>query len=196
MADDRVNARRRVGFMIRLAKRAPMDGAFVEVGVFRGKTARMLYILTERMGRRLYLYDTFEGHPYPFKRLKEPTDGIGCHVPKAKDMARLEHDLPGCSIIKGVFPQSAIEMQPIAFAHVDVDSYQSTRDTIDHLWPLMQDKGIMLFDDYGKHFGCRQAVDETFHIPERWVYSRIRRAVVIKGVADAHMFVKRWRIRA
>ena len=192
---DTPKRRLRYGLLMRLAKHAPKTGDFVEVGVYRGRVARLLYALTERKGRKLYLYDTFNGHPYPFVRKKFPTDGMGAHVPKAGDVERLYHDVPNAIITEGIFPQSAVPMGKLAFAHVDVDSYQSTLETINHLKPLMVDGGIMLFDDYGKHAGCKKAVHEMFGQSFKHIHyvPVLRRAFVVKNV-DPHKAARVWHI--
>ena len=50
--------------MLHYAATAP-NGAFVEVGVYKGGSARELYGIAERQGRTLWLFDTFTGHPAP-----------------------------------------------------------------------------------------------------------------------------------
>ena len=48
--------------LAQLARSAPA-GAFVEVGVYRGGSARVLCDIAQEQGRTLYLFDTFAGHP-------------------------------------------------------------------------------------------------------------------------------------
>jgi asparagine synthase (glutamine-hydrolysing) len=51
-------------------------------------------------------------------------------------------------------------MPPIAFAHIDCDQYQSVKDTLLYLMPLMAPGGVMWFDDYGEIEEAKRAVDE------------------------------------
>ncbi len=188
--------RRRVGNVMRMYRRAPMQGDVVEVGVFKGKTARPLYEMSQRREQQLWLYDTFNGHPHPFIRRKKPYNGIGAHVPDAESMRKIYRDMPNANIIKGEFPYSAdVLMTLIAFAHVDVDSYESTTNTINHLKPLMTRKGIMYFDDYRKHDGAKRAVHEHFEPYE--VFHRkdimLGRAFAVVGY-DADELARRWGI--
>lgn len=144
------------GVMAGLAWTRP-PGCFVEVGVYQGGTARALYAVSERQGRQLYLYDTFSGMPFKGEFDKHAVgDFSDCSAEEIMEM------LPNASVIKGIFPQSAIKMPPIAFVHADADQYQSTKDICETLGPLMVSGGIMLFDDYYCIPGCVKAVDECF----------------------------------
>jgi hypothetical protein len=55
--------------------------------------------------------------------------------------------IPHASVVPGIFPQSAVPMPPVAFAHIDVDQYRAYIDTCRYLDPLMAPGGIMWFDD-------------------------------------------------
>ncbi len=191
----KIKKRMRYALMARLMRNAPRRGAFVEVGVFRGKSARVIYQVARTMKeRKCFFYDTFEGHPHPFKRKKEPTDGIGAHIPKPYDLASLTKDCPDAVITKGYFPDSAVKMPLIAFAHVDVDSYQSTRGTIGHLKPLMLKGGVMLFDDYSKHPESKKAIHEFFDPSDIHVVPVIRRAFTVIG-GNTNELRQRWCIK-
>ncbi len=190
----RLKRRKRLADLIRVARHAPTEGDFIEVGVFRGLSARLLYGLSQHRKQRLFLYDTFEGHPYPFQRRKVPYDGIGAHVPSAETVAELFIDMPNANIIKGEFPDSAVPMQLIAFAHIDVDSFQSTNNTIAFLKPLMRQGGIMYFDDYGKHLGTRMAVHNFFDPREIAKVKRVRKYFVVFG-EETKIKAKEWRIK-
>jgi hypothetical protein len=71
--------------------------------------------------------------------------------------------MPRARVIKGIFPASLQKMPPIAFAHIDVDQYESYRGAINALSPLMVDGGIMWFDDVGCLHGANRAVREWGH---------------------------------
>jgi O-methyltransferase len=70
---------------------------------------------------------------------------------------------------RGWFPQ-VLPPDPIRyrFAHVDMDTYQSTIAALDYLLPRMVPGGVVVFDDYGwfKCQGVQQALHEIFP-PER-----------------------------
>ena len=51
---------------------------------------------------------------------------------------------------------------PISILRLDTDWYESTRDELTHLFPLLVPGGILLLDDYGFWAGQKKAVDEYF----------------------------------
>jgi spore coat protein CotH len=144
--------------IVRIAKETP-DGCFVEVGVYKGGTASYLTELAEQQGREVYLYDTFTGMPY--KGEFDDRHNVGDFSDTNYDVVR--EALPYANVIKGIFPQSAVEMPKIAFAHIDVDQYQGYIDCINYLSPLMAVGGVMWFDDYVLS-GAQKAIKEL--IPE------------------------------
>lgn len=146
------------------------DGDFLEAGVYRGGTARLLRRVLEssdwRRRHRLHLLDTFGGMP--------TTDG-------AKDLHK-EGDFADTSLeavsafvgredwidyAKGLIPETfrALETLRFALAHIDVDIYDSISRCCEFLYPRMTPGGIIVFDDYGHPScpGARAAVDEFFH---------------------------------
>lgn len=136
---------------------AAPEGCFVEVGVYQGGSARYLATVAEHQGRELYLYDTFEGMPYQGEYDKHP---IGDFSDTSEEEVRKA--IPSATIVKGIFPDSAVEMPPIAFAHIDCDQYQAVKDSVLYLAPRMVDGGIIWFDDYDVLVGANMAVNELF----------------------------------
>lgn len=141
--------------MISTAQKTP-EGCFIEVGVYKGGTASHLTELAIKQKRKIYLYDTFEGMPFH--------DKVDLH--KVGDFADTDYNsvklsLPYANVIKGIFPQSAIEMPAIAFAHLDVDQYLSYKSSISYIKNKIVKGGIIWIDDYSMK-GCRLAVQEEF----------------------------------
>lgn len=130
------------------------DGAIVEVGVYKGGTAWWLALT----GRPLYLYDTFTGHPHADPKVDK--HGIGEF--QDTGIERITETIPTAKVIEGIFPQSAVEMPPIAFAHIDCDQYQSIVESVKYLWPRMVKGGIMWFDDSPCLKGARKALEDLF----------------------------------
>lgn len=137
------------------AARAPA-GATVEVGVWQGGSA---LVLSEARPGPLFLYDTFEGIPY-----QGPLDS-GNPVGKFADTSAdaVQALIPRALVIKGLFPDSLVEMPPVGFVHADADQYESTRAILTTMPPLMVSGGFILFDDFGVADcqGCTQAVIES-----------------------------------
>ena len=142
--------------MCRLAADSPR-GCFVEVGVYKGGSAQLLATIAKIQNRAVYLYDTFEGMPYQSEYDKHP---VGDFSDTSEEAVRKA--IPDATIVKGVFPDSAVEMPPIAFAHIDCDQYKAVRDSILYLVPKMTDGGFIWFDDYECLVGANMAVNELF----------------------------------
>lgn len=133
------------------------EGNFVEVGVYQGGTGSCITYLAEKQGRKVYLYDTFTGIPYK--------DEIDVHeVGDFKDAsyADIKAMFPYANVVRGIFPDSAIEMGKIAFVHLDCDQYRSIVESVEYLRPKMVKGGVMWFDDYGCLAGATKAVHDLF----------------------------------
>lgn len=142
--------------MAALASKTP-DGCFVEVGVYEGGSASVLYSLAQQQERKIFLYDTFNGIPY-----KDSIDSHQVGDFTFKDAEGLSAKLPKAMIVQGVFPKSAVEMPPVAFVHLDCDQYRSYKESVEYLESKMVPGGIMWFDDYGCTPGATAYLDEKF----------------------------------
>lgn len=158
----------RAWLLYSLARQAVnVGGAFFEAGVYRGGTARLLRrVLDQAPGpRALHLFDTFSGMPEtdPRRDRHRQSDFHDTSVEAVSNFV-------GCEkwIIyhKGLMPGTfhGLENLTVAFAHIDVDIYQSVLDCCQFIYTRTEVGGIMLFDDYGLPScpGARQAVDEFF----------------------------------
>lgn len=135
-----------------------VDGCFVEVGVYRGGTAVHLQRIAKEQGRSFFAYDTFEGIPFAGEG---DFHSVGDFSASFEDVKKV---LPYATVVKGIFPESAVPMPPVAFAHIDCDQYKSIYDSALYLRDKMSPGGIMLFDDYGMRYmpKATQAVEDLF----------------------------------
>jgi O-methyltransferase len=120
-------------------------GNFVEIGVYKGGSAWVLYQIAMLQNRSLYLFDTFAGTP------KEgPGQMIRAGQFSDTDMGIVQEWMPRAKIFKGRFPNTLKpEISDLSFVHVDCDLYGGCSAAIDNLWPRMVPGGIMAFDDWG-----------------------------------------------
>lgn len=140
--------------MLKRASEVPKEGCFIEVGIYQGGTASHLTELAEQRNQPIYLYDTFEGLPYSSNG---DTHTVGEF--NYNDIDFIKTSLPYATVIKGIFPESAVEMPDVAFVHLDVDQYESYFGCINYLKPKMLPGSIMWFDDYELP-GARKAINE------------------------------------
>jgi O-methyltransferase len=168
-----------------------VEGGMLEVGVWRGGTGALLCNKATLLGIEdpVYLCDTFEGvvHAGP----KDPGYKGGEHADTSIDevrrlLARLS--LGNAQILQGIFPEETSSRIPATMSfrlcHIDVDVYQSAKDTFCWVWPRLVTGGIVVFDDYG-FFGCQgiaELVDQEIRpLPDAIVVHNLNgHAVVIK----------------
>ena len=145
--------------MMAVARLTPSDGCFVEVGVYQGGSAQHLHALAWEQFRLLYLYDTFTGMPH-FSREEGDIHPLGDFADTSYEAVRPL--VPYALMVAGTFPQSAVPMPPIAFAHVDVDNYQCVIESGRYLAQHMCRGGVIWFDDSPCLAGAKKAALELF----------------------------------
>ena len=134
------------------------EGCFVEVGVYKGGSAYHLIDVAKTQGRKVWLYDTFEGMAY-----EDPIDTIHVGEIKAEENAARAALGDYATIVKCVFPRTEhLPPAPVAFAHIDCDQYRAIIESCMALGPLMAKGGQMLFDDVPVLAGARKAVTELY----------------------------------
>jgi O-methyltransferase len=142
-----------------VAETAKIGGDIVEVGVWRGGTGAVMARKEKLLGGsgRVFLCDTFRG---VVKAGAEDSDYRGG---EHDDTNRaIVEDLLGkidagaARILEGVFPDEtgrALDSDRVRLLHVDVDVYQSAKDSVEFLWDRMPAGAAIAFDDYG-FVGC------------------------------------------
>ncbi len=164
----------------RLTLTEEVPGAFVECGVWRGGSAFLVADLLRRAGvdgRRVWLFDSFEGHRPPeeidgpaaleyARNTESPEYFDNCRVPE-EDVTRSAEALGLASyteIVKGWFeeslPATRERIGPIALLRIDCDWHSSVRTCLDQLYDQVSEGGFVIFDDYYAYDGCTIAVHE------------------------------------
>ena len=141
--------------LAQLARNTP-NGPLIEVGVYCGGSAEVLYEIAMTEGRALYLYDTFTGIPFA---CEDDSHKVGDFA-EGLTLDQAREVFPGAIVQDGIFPRSQAIPARIAFVHLDCDQYQSYRESLDKLVPLMMSGGVILCDDYCLK-GAAKAIDET-----------------------------------
>jgi O-methyltransferase len=163
-----------------------LPGDFVECGVWQGGCSMMMALTLLKNGvsnRKIYMYDTFEGMSEPTeadktfsgidaKKLLDSQDRMDitsewCYS-KIDDVrahiALTGYPLNNIMLVKGKVEDTIPGAIPekIAILRLDTDWYESTWHELQHLYPLLVEKGILIIDDYGHWQGARKAVDTYF----------------------------------
>ena len=143
---------------------AKLGGCLAEVGVFRGATARL--IRESDRTRPLHLFDTFTG--LPETSVGDRSFGYGAFQPgefacSLTAVREYLSDLDGITYHQGRFPQDTGEIVSslrFSFVHLDVDLYDSSRDSLRWFYTRLVRGGILLSHDFATCDGPRQAMTE------------------------------------
>jgi len=165
-------------------------GAIVEVGTWRGGTGVLMAArakgLTPAFGHRdTYLCDTFKGVVKAGP--EDPEYGGGEFGDATREDVELLAGLlkVRCTVLAGVFPEETGDQiaGTIAFAHIDVDTYQSCIDAFNFIVGRLHVGGIVVFDDYG-FLGTEGIIRAVGELRQRggmaWVHSLSGQAVAVR----------------
>lgn len=142
-----------------IAETAKVGGDIVEIGVWRGGSGCLMAkreLLLSGPGT-VYLCDTFKG----VVKAGDVDSGYrgGEHsdtdTALVKTLARTL-ECTNTQLLVGVFPEQSgahLSSERVRLLHVDVDVYQSAKDTVEYLWERIPPGGVIVFDDYG-FVGC------------------------------------------
>lgn len=147
---------------------APPSLPFVEVGTYKGGSAKFIAETLRRAGRAptFYVCDTFTGHA----RVDQERDSVHRTATKfldtsAEDVAAY---LAGCNnvqIIAGDIIETSARLaheHAYGFVHVDVDVYPATDFCLRFFAPRLATGALLIVDDYGFLTcpGAKKAVDD------------------------------------
>lgn len=164
-----------------------IKGDFVECGVANGGCAMIIAFTLKKLsidGRKIYLYDTYEGMAEPSEFDK--TEGNTINVQEKwknnvsseggnnwmrftletvkENMQKTGFSESQIVYVKGMVEDTVPQTIPseISLLRLDTDFYESTKHELEHLYPLLSKGGVLLLDDYGSWLGAKKAVDEYF----------------------------------
>jgi O-methyltransferase len=148
---------------IEALQEARLPGAFAELGVFKGSSARVMREIAPE--RALYLFDTFEGFPEEHVDADPRRIAAGEYASSLDEVRRFVGDGPGVHYCNGIFPATAGLVPAdtrFALVHLDCDLYVPTRAALEFFYPRLVPGGLLILHDY--HSGCwpgvTRAVDE------------------------------------
>lgn len=158
-----------------------IPGDFVECGVWKGGSSMVAAIEFQACGdlRDLYLLDSYDLPIPPPLEIDTDLDGtkifggVTEEVPYwqcvtdtevEKNLLSTGYPKERLRIIKGLVTDTVPAECPekISILRLDTDTYESTKLELEHLYPRLVEKGVLVLDDYGTHGGVRSAVDEYF----------------------------------
>lgn len=135
------------------------EGVLVEAGCYRGVSTARLSHLADMLDTQLVVFDSFRGLPAneePHERSitgRDVRDWFrGGELAATLDEARAtvaEYGVAGrVTWVAGWFDDTLPTFsEPLAGAYLDVDLAASTRSCLNHLWPLLTDRGVVVSQD-------------------------------------------------
>ena len=172
---------------VRYLESSRVAGDFVECGVWRGGSVMAMAHELGRLGtddKRIWLYDTFTGMTKPTSRDVESVSGISAstmlsQTPKGdgnnvwcvasrtdveSNLRSTGYPLELFTFVEGDVAQTLRRSVPaqVGLLRLDTDWYESTKASLEVLYPRLAVGGVCILDDYGHWRGARAAVDDYF----------------------------------
>jgi len=129
-----------------------LKGDIVECGTWKGATAANLSLVCKIVGRKLKIFDSFEGLPEG-----KPDDRQAKGYKKGDFLGTLEEvkqnikkfgSIESCEFIKGWFSDTLPELSsPVLLAYLDVDLEDSLDTCVKNIWPNLVDDGFIFIDE-------------------------------------------------
>ena len=147
-------------------------GDIAELGVFRGNSAAVLAHYARTHGRKLLLFDTFEG--FDHRDLvgvdQSPTPQFD---DTSLDQVRALVGDEAVRFVQGRFPESIppdLERSRFCLVHIDCDLYEPAKAGLEFFYPRLSPGGLLILHDFANPYwrGIKHALDELCStIPER-----------------------------
>jgi len=156
-------------------------GDIVECGCFAGASSAKLSIIAQILGRRLLVFDSFEGlpeggEPIVHARLRnEEFDGPWKSGDYSAGLDAVRGNVESfgepsvCSYVQGWFNQTLTPgnlPEHISAAFTDVDLYSSARECLLGIWPRLSDQGIYFSHDVAFIPVLQQLCDENLWVEQ------------------------------
>lgn len=162
-------------FQTERLKREGIPGSFAELGVYKGKTAKIIHLMDP--DRTFHLFDTFSG--LPSKDLENETGEAATYTTqrfadtKAGKVLNYLGNSDTIHIHPGYFPDTTLglEEEQYALVSMDCDLYEPTKAGLEYFYPRLSGGGCIIIHDYNhKWEGLQKAVDGfVCNIPESLV---------------------------
>lgn len=143
------------------------EGDLVELGCYKGTTARILLDAVDLGDRQYFLYDVFDSDPAAPEHRKMAEHSPGLFEQVTQRFAAF----PNVRVIKGAVPGSFAQGLPgkIAFAHVDMNNAPAEIGALEAMEHRLVPGAVIVLDDFGAIPYREQHVAEKAWFAERGV---------------------------
>jgi O-methyltransferase len=142
-------------------------GVIIECGTWKGGSAANLSLVCKIVGRKLLIYDSFQGLPEG-----EPGDREAPNYQKGdfrgtldevRSNVRRHGAIECCEFIEGWFDETLPKLQsPVLLAFLDVDLEASLETCVRHIWPNLAQTGYVFIDEFVGLDYCALFYSERF----------------------------------
>ena len=159
-------------FQIERLKNDNIPGAFAELGVHQGETAKAIHHMDPQ--RTFYLFDTFEGFAREdLEKESQKDDRFSTKMFADTSVEDVQSYIRGNENIifkPGYFPHTTegFPAENFAFVHLDADLYAPTIEALRFFYPRLSAGGVIVVHDYNHNWaGIPKALHEFLQtIPE------------------------------
>jgi O-methyltransferase len=159
-------------FQIEQLKKNKIKGAFAELGVHKGETAKAIHQMDQ--DRTFYLFDSFEGfrkEDLAYEHQKDERFTVEMFADTS--IEKVQQYIKGNNNIQfrpGYFPETSagLEAEKFAFVHLDADLYAPTIEALMFFYARLNNGGVIIIHDYNHNWeGVPKAINEFIGtIPE------------------------------
>lgn len=127
-------------------------GDIVECGTWRGGSAANLSLVCRLTGRKLKIFDSFEGLPESQEIDRQGFYETGDYRGSLEDVKKnitKYGAIECCEFVKGWFDETLPSLNtPVLLAFIDVDLELSLETCVRYIWPNLVDQGYIFIDEY------------------------------------------------
>ena len=131
------------------------ETTFIEVGCWKGGVSGLVALANEKKDIEYFVCDTFAGVVNSSKR-DSFFKGEEYNNATPEDVKKVETiSCQKFNIVEGIFPNSMDKIElsrPISFAHIDVDTYVSAKESFEFIFSNSIKGALIILDDYGGWF--------------------------------------------
>lgn len=134
-----------------------IEGDFVECGVNTGifSLAAMTYTDFDQLGKKFYLFDTFDGVPEDQMTDLEKSDGrveryqnfyFDCYELAQNNFKKFHSAV----LVRGKVPDTltSVSIDKVAYLSIDMNIAYPELSALNHFWPKLSPGGMVVLDDY------------------------------------------------
>jgi len=173
---------------------AEVPGDILECGSYKGGSGILMALLVKELGldKKVHLFDSFEGLPEPHEKdkgyrkgqFKSDYDKLSQVVTRLglQEIVVLHRGWFDATIPAYVSENGT---KPVSIFHIDCDLYNSTMGCFPQIYPLVEEGGVVILDDYndggrGEKFAVLETLN-SLNVKEKMIVGPASHSYFFKG---------------